>query len=60
MKGNAIFEALEEIGASRKQEEIAIKMLQEGYKLSDIIKLTGVDVDRLDELRESLRNTVAV
>ena len=54
MVGNAIFEAMEEIGeergAERRQEEIAVGMLQEGYKLSEIIKLTGVDLDRLEEL----------
>ena len=64
MEDNVIFKVLEEIGeergAERRQEEIAIKMLNEGVKLSDIIKFTGVDVDRLDELRESLRSTVAV
>ena len=58
MEGNVIFKVLEEIGekrgAERRQEEIAIKMLLKGSKLSDIIEFTGVDIDRLEELRNSL------
>ena len=62
MEGNVIFKALEEIGeergAERRQEEIAVKMLLKGSKLSDIIEFTGVDLDRLEELRNSLHEEV--
>ena len=59
MEGNVIIKVAEEIGeergAERRQEEIVKKMIHEGCKTSDIIKFTGIDVDRLDELRNDLR-----
>ena len=58
MEGNAFVEVLEEIGTERgrliEKEDIAQKMLLEGYKSSIIIKITGIDIDRLDELRNTL------
>jgi len=59
MEGNVIFKVLEEIGEERgrlsEKEDIAQKMLLEGYKSSIIIKITGIDIDRLDELRNALQ-----
>ena len=59
MEGNVIFKVLEEIGEERgrlsEKEDIAKRMIHEGYKTSDILKVTGIDVDRLDELRNGLR-----
>ena len=53
--GNIIIETAEKMGAKRQQEETVIKMLSEGMKLSDIIRFTGIDVDRLSEIRDTLR-----
>ena len=53
--GNVIFEVFEELGEKRKMEETARKMLADNFKLSDIIKYTGIDVDRLSELRDTVR-----
>ena len=36
-------------------EEIARKMLVDNFKPSEIIKYTGIDVDRLSELSEKVR-----
>jgi len=54
--GNVVFEYLEERGEKRKQEEIAKKMLSDGFDVLDIIRYTGIDATRLNQLRESLRN----
>jgi len=54
--GNVILDFAEEYGAKREKEEIARKMLQEGYDALDIVRLTGIDVDKLHVIRESLRN----
>jgi len=61
--GNVIIEVFEKhgeergikIGAEQREEEIARKMLHEGIKLSDVNKFTGIDVDRLSELRDTIR-----
>ena len=61
--GNVIIEVFEKhgeergmiIGAVRQQEEIACKMLYKGFKLSEINELTGVDLNRLNEIRKTLR-----
>ena len=55
MMGNVILEVAEEFGAKRQQEETVKKMLLKDCKLSDIIEFTGIDVDRLSEIREDLR-----
>ena len=52
--GNVIIEVAEAIGEKRKMEETAKKMLADNLKLSDIIKYTGIDVDRLGELRDAV------
>jgi len=61
--GNVILEIAESmgekrgivIGAERREEEIARNMLSKGFKLSDILETTGIDVDKLSEMRDSLR-----
>jgi len=44
------------IGEVRQQEEMAKRMLAKGCKLSEIIEFTGIDIDRLGELQESIRS----
>ena len=57
--GNVILDVAEEYGEKRgierSKEEIARKMLHEDYDILDIIRLTGIDADRLHAMRESLR-----
>ena len=36
-------------------EETARKMLADNFKLSNIIKYTGIDVDRISKLRDTVR-----
>lgn len=55
MKGNKIFERLEEIGAERVQETTAKKMLLDNLDVLDIIRYTGIDAERLNKIRESVR-----
>ena len=54
--GNVILDVAEEYGARRNTEEIVRKMLSDNLDILDIIKYTGIDVDRLREIRESLRS----
>jgi hypothetical protein len=62
--GNVIIEVFEERGARRglkrgaelRELEIARNMLQEGVKISDVSKFTGLDVDKLIEIRDALRS----
>ena len=53
--GNVIFEYLEERGEKRNQEATAHRMLDRGLDPLDIIKATGIDAERLREIRESVR-----
>jgi len=55
LMGNVIIEVFENYGKELKQEEIARKMLIDNFKPSDIIKYTGIDVDRLSELHDIVR-----
>ena len=43
------------IGITKQQEETAKKMLLKGFKFSEIIEFTGIDVDHLTELQESIK-----
>ena len=52
--GNVIIEVVENWGKERQMEETARKMLTDNFKLSDIIKYTDIDIDRLDEIRKSM------
>jgi len=45
-----IIEVVENWDKERQLEETARKMLADNLKLSDIMKHTGIDVDRLDEI----------
>ena len=62
MEGNVIIKVAEEIGEERgrldEKETIAKKMLISGCRLSDIINFTGLDLDRLEDLRNSLHAEV--
>jgi len=44
------------LGEVRQQEGTAKRMLAKGCKLSEIIEFTGIGIDRLGELQESMRN----
>jgi len=54
--GNVILDVAEARGKKYLQEEIALKMLSDGFDGLDIIRYTGIDADRLHELRESVRS----
>jgi len=54
--GNVILDVAEEYGAKREKEEIAHKMLHEGYDALDIARLTGIDLNKLHDMRKSLNN----
>ena len=62
--GNVIIEVFEKTGEKRgreegikqQQEETAQKMLSEGFKMSEIVKFTNIDIDRLSEIRDAMRN----
>jgi len=58
--GNVILDVAEEYGEKRgierNKEEIARKMLHESYDILDVIRLTGIDADKLHAIRESLRS----
>ena len=54
--GNVILDVAEEYGAKRNMEEVARKMLSDNLDILDIIKYTGIDADRLRDIRESLRS----
>jgi hypothetical protein len=48
--GNVLIEYFEEIGAKRKGEEDARRMVAKGYDLLDIIEITGISAERLREI----------
>jgi hypothetical protein len=48
--GNVIIEYFEEIGAKRKGEEDARRMVAKGYDVLDIIEITGISAERLREI----------
>ena len=56
--GNVILDVAEEYGEKRgrtsEKEEIARKMLHEGYDALDIARLTGIDVNKLHDMRKLL------
>ena len=58
--GNVIIEYFEELGekrgAERREEEIAKSMLDKGMDLLDIIEVTGLSVERIRKLRETIQN----
>lgn len=54
MKGNKIFEYLEERAAERREEEILRNLIVEGLDSPAIIKATGVSEERLRVIRASL------
>ena len=54
--GNVILDVAEARGKKYLQEEIALKMLSDGFDGLDIVRCTGIDADRLLELRESVRS----
>jgi len=54
--GNVIFEYLEERGEKRKQEEMAKKMLSDNCDVLNIIRYTGIEPERLNELRTAIRD----
>ena len=60
--GNVILDVAErhgeQRGTERTKEEIARKMLLDNLDVLDIIRYTGIDVDKLYELRESMRAEV--
>jgi len=58
--GNVIFEYLEERGEKRGMEEIAKKMIIRGYDSLEIVDLTGIDIERLCELRDAVRENPAL
>ena len=57
--GNVILEVSEAMGERRKMEEIVRNMLNMNYKLSDIIKITGIEAERLIEIQEELLKETA-
>ena len=52
--GNVIFEYLEERGEQRNQEETAKRMIAKGYDSLEIVDLTGIDIERLREIRKGV------
>jgi len=58
--GNVILDVAEEYGEKRgierHKEETARKMLYDGLDVLDIIRYTGIDAERLSQLRESVRS----
>jgi len=57
--GNVILEVFEEIGRAegrkKEKEEIAHRMLAMGMDVLDVIDVTGIDIERLRELRDRVR-----
>ena len=53
---NVIIEYFEELGAERREEEIARKMLAKGMDALDIIDITGLSTERIRRIRESIRD----
>ena len=60
MLGNIIIETAEKIGEKRKMEETAYNLIIMGFDSLDIIKATGISIERLAEIREAIRNEEAV
>ena len=56
--GNVILDVAEEYGAKREKEEIVRKMLLKGIDSLDILDITGLDIERLRELRDLVRSEV--
>ena len=54
--GNVILDFAEEYGAKREKEETVKRMLLKGCKLSDIVDFTGIDIDRLVELKDAVQS----
>ena len=60
--GNVIIEVFQElgrqdgikIGEEHQKEAIARNMLSKGFKLSDIIETTSINIDRLGELKDEM------
>ena len=53
--GNVIIEYFEELGAERQKEEIAKNMLAKGMDVLDIIEVTGLSIERMREIRETMQ-----
>ena len=53
--GNVIFERLEERSRECEREEIAKKMLSMGMDVLDIIEATGISVEEVRKMRDSVR-----
>ena len=55
MIGNIIIETAEKMGEKRKMEEAAQKLITMGLDSLDIVKAAGISVERLAEIRETMR-----
>ena len=64
LMGNIIIETAEKMGEKRgekrKMEETAQNLILMGFDSLDIIKATGISIERLAEIREALRGEEAV
>jgi len=54
--GNVILDVAEEYGAKREKEETVRRMLLKGCTLSDIVDFTGINIDRLVELKDATQS----
>ena len=58
--GNVIIETFQELAVKHREEEIAKKLLQMGMDALDVIEVTGISIERIREIRESIRNDAVI
>ena len=54
--GNVILDVAEERGAKHGAEEIARNMLLANHDVLDILRITGIDADKLHEMRKTMHS----
>ena len=55
LREQEIFDAGVEIGESQKEIKIAVKMIKRGDSIEDIVELTDLPVDTIEDLKEKCK-----